>query len=81
MTIIICVVLAIVAIDAIWSRTKLHLRTRAAQAVTQRPSHHLTGSKGSGGWHPLQQDEKDIHTEQLDENLFQFIARGRGRGR
>jgi hypothetical protein len=53
--IIVCLVaLAIVAIDALRSRARLGLRTRAAQAVTKRPSHHLTGDTGSGGWRSLE---------------------------
>lgn len=50
MGLIIGAVLAVVVADALYARARIKLRTRAAQAVTKRPSHSLSGGAGSGGW-------------------------------
>ena len=51
-TFVIFAVLAILVADALYSRARIKLRTRAAQAATKRPSHELTEGGSRGGWRP-----------------------------
>jgi hypothetical protein len=72
-TIIICVVWAVVAADAIWSRCRIRLRARATLAATKRPSHDILG-RSPEGWRPLQEIHREDAQVVADENLFSRIG-------
>jgi hypothetical protein len=79
--IVICAVLAIVVIvviDALRSRIKIGLRTKATARTTQRPSHELSTGEARGGWRPLEGIQGDERGGDLEQNPFERIL-GRDR--
>lgn len=81
-TLILCAVLAIFIADAIYTRGRIKLRMRAAQAASKLPGHHLTGSTGSGGWRPLEEIHREADTQTIaDENPFTRIGHSHSRPR
>ena len=67
--ILIYAALAVFVADSLYSRARIRLRMRAAQAATQRPSHHLTGGTGSSAWHDLHEDAE--RSGAADEHPFE----------
>jgi hypothetical protein len=76
---IVFILAAVVAADAVWARSRLRLRTRTAQATTQRLSHSLASGTDTGGWRSLGYSESE--PEPQNDNPFDRVLSGKSRRR